>query len=244
MKTNAKNVENVTLVTPVDQSTQGVLNEIANNSSKRKVHKPADVTTTRADRVADNCRKLLRDGNTLFAPITKDQKKVIKSTLEAYYNTPSGAVNSLRRAWESNADIIRKKNEFAGKHSQKALDIFTKLLKKGNALSIYCAYLQAIDGQHVVRRPLVRRDEIKPEKSYDRRDKCEVITEGKSFKDSGFNVKERKISKKDLITVRTEVGVVVESYLVKKTKYTWKEAFDTIAAYINAGLPKLDKPTE
>lgn len=244
MKTNAKNVENVTLVAPVDQSTQGVLDEIAKNSSKRKSHKPKDVTTTRADRVADNCRKLLRDGNALFASISKEQKKVIKATLEAYYNTPSGAVNSLRRAWESNADIIRKKNEFAGKYSQKALDIFSKLLKKGNALSIYCAYLQAIDGQHVVRRPLVRRDEINPAKSYDRRDRYEVITEGKLFKDGGFSVKERKISKKDLITVRTEVGVVVESYLIEKTKYTWKEAFDAIAAYINAGLPKLEKPEE
>ena len=244
MKTNVKNVENVTLVAPVDQSTQGVLNEVAKSSSKRKAHKPKDVTTTRADRVADNCRKLLRDGNTLFAPISKEQKKAIKTTLEAYYHTPSGAVNSLRRAWESNADIIRKKNEFVGKHSQKSLDIFTKLLKKGNALSIYCAYLQAIDGQHVVRRPLVRRDEINPAKSYDRRDKYDVITEGKLFKDSGFNVKERKISKKDLITVRTEVGIVVESYFIKKTKYTWKEAFDAIAAYVNAGLPQLNKPEE
>ena len=241
MKTNVKSVENVKLVAPVDQSTQGVLNEIAKNSSKRKPHKPKDVTTTRADRVADNLRKLLRDGSTLFAPISKDQKKVIKTTLEAYYYTPSGAVNALRRAWDSNADIIKKKSEFASKYSQRALDIFTKLLKRGNALSIYCSYLQAIDGQHVVRRPLVRRDEITPAKSYDRKDKYEVITEGKLFKDSGFNVKSRKITKKDLITVRTEIGIAVESYFVKKTKYTWREAFDAIVAYINAGLPQLEK---
>lgn len=244
MKANVKKSEHMSLVAPVDQSTQNVLSDVSRNSSKRKAQKPKDVTTTRADRVADNCRKLLRDGNTLFAPISKEQKKVIKTTLEAYYYTPSGAVNSLRRAWESNADIIRKKNEFVGKHSQRSLDILAKLLKKGNALSIYCAYLQTIDGQHVVRRPLVRRDEINPAKSYDRRERYDVITEGKLFKDSGFNVKERRISQKDLITVRTEVGVAVESYLVKKTKYTWKEAFDAIAAYVNAGLPKLEKPEE
>ena len=77
MKANEKNPENVTLVAPVDQSTQGVLNDVAKNSSKRKAHKPKDATTTRADRVADNLRKLLKDGNTLFAPISKEQKKVI-----------------------------------------------------------------------------------------------------------------------------------------------------------------------
>lgn len=244
MKTNAKNEENVKLVAPLNQSTQGVLNEIAKNSSTRKAHKPKDVTTTRADRVADNLRKLLKDGTTLFAPISKEQKKVIKTALEAYYYTPSGAINALKRAWDSNADIIKKKSEFAAKYSQRALDVFTKLLKRGNALSIYCAYLQTIDGQHVVRRPLVRRDDINPDKSYNRKDNHELILDGKLFKDSGFNTKPRKITKKDLITVRTDIGVTVESYFVKKTKYTWKEAFDSIVAYINAGLPQLAKPEE
>lgn len=206
MKTNEKNVEKATFVAPVDQSTQGVLNDVAKNSSKRKAHKPKDVTTTRADRVADNLRKLLKDGNTLYAPISKEQKKVIKTTLDAYYYTPSGAMNALRRAWDYNADIVKKKSEFASKYSQRALDIFTKLLKRGNALSIYCAYLQSIDGQHVVRRPLVRRDEIEPAKSYDRKDNYELILDGELFNDSGFNVKSRKITKKDLITVRTDVG--------------------------------------
>lgn len=244
MKTNVKNVENVKLVAPLDQSTQGVLNEVAKNSSKRKPHKPKDVTTSRADKVADNLRRMLKDGTTMYAPLTREQKKIMKNTLEAYYNTPSGAVNALRRAWESNADIIRAKNEFAGKYTQRALDIFAKLLKKGNALSIYCAYLQAIDGQHVVRRALIRKDRIDSDKSFDRMKQYHVIFEGKLFKESGFNVKPTKITPKDLITVRTDVGVTVESYFVKKTKYTWKEAFDAITAYINAGLPKLDKPTE
>ena len=138
--------------------------------------------------------------------LRKEQKKVIKTTLDAYYYTPSGAMNALRRAWDYNADIVKKKSEFASKYSQRALDIFTKLLKRGNALSIYCAYLQSIDGQHVVRRPLVRRDEIEPAKSYDRKDNYELILDGELFNDSGFNVKSRKITKKDLITVRTDVG--------------------------------------